>query len=55
MVGLTTKKMGLPYFSNYIKVALQVWTYDQVHVASADILAHMIIALYLLQKGLKRI
>jgi len=53
MVGLTTKKMGLPYFSNSIKAALQLWTYDQVPVVSADIVGHMIIALYLLQKGQK--
>lgn len=51
MVGLTTKKMGLPYFSNSIKAALQLWTYDQVPVVSADIVGHVIIALYLLQKG----
>jgi hypothetical protein len=51
MAGLTTKKMGLPYFSNSIKAALQLWTYDQVPVISADSVAHMIIVLYLLQKG----
>jgi len=45
--------MGMPYFSNSIKAELQLWTYDQVPVVSADSVAHMIIALYLLQKGKK--
>jgi hypothetical protein len=51
VVSVTIKKMGLPYFSNSIKAALEVRTYDQEPVASADIVAQMIIALYLLQNG----
>jgi hypothetical protein len=50
VVGLTTKKMGLPYFSNSIKVALQVWTMIK-YCDISDSVAHMIIALYPLQKG----